>query len=593
MTTTFAYGLASLTRTDPTGTSVITLDPFGRQVALDDPVTTGTWAWSYRADGQPSTVTPPNGWGNVTSSSYDAAGNLTGLATTNAAFTYTANRAGNRLTEDAQVAGDPQNGTATFTFDPLGRLTGYSLPSIRTLGATWQADINRAGLTTDGTPVATTFDAADRPTSTGFATDLDGRLTAIPARGGAAAKSLAYDALGRLVSATVAGVTRTYAYDPLDRLVTVSEGGTPVVRIRYAGQSGSVVQLLDNSWAVTRSIAVDAAGSALADWTPGGSGWRRYVTNGHGDLVATAAANGTVSASLRLDPWGVPLQAVPAGYPAFGFQGSLTDRTTTLVYARARWYDPVLATFTSEDPLAGGIADPPSRHLYAYGAGDPVDRADPEGTKWWRVATREHDLGFELKVVKSAGRWILCDLVANWSRLRLEGVLLSAGCAGIDLLDLQLAVASRVDTTFLVRTVIMKSDDPGRETDWYVTPGVKARVVKTGRVYTSFARYPSLIYQERFNALDGPFAQRGFAGELELRGRACAEASWFGWREWGPRTRRDATSRDAGFCRGYSARAMGYDDPWNGRKRWSVASRRWPLFFRWGIDPEVRGGMWR
>ena len=58
--------------------------------------------------------------------------------------------------------------------------------------------------------MATTFDAADRPTSTGFANDLDGRLTSIPARGGAPAKSLAYDALGRLVSATVAGVTRTY-----------------------------------------------------------------------------------------------------------------------------------------------------------------------------------------------------------------------------------------------------------------------------------------------------------------------------------------------------------------------------------------------
>jgi RHS repeat-associated protein len=386
MTTTYAYGLASLTRTDPTGTSTATLDPFGRQATLDDPVTGGTWAWSYRADGQPASVTPPNGWGNVTSISYDAAGSLTGLTTTNAAFTYTLNRAGHRLTEAATVAGDPQNGTATFTFDPLGRLTGYALPWIRTLGASWQADTNRASLTTDGTPVATTFDAADRPTSTGFANDLDGRLTAVPARGGAPAKSLAYDALGRLVGATVAGVTRTYAYDPLDRLVTISEGGNPVVRIRYVGQTASVAQLLDGSWAVTRNIGTDATGTPLADWAAGGSGWRRLVSNGHGDLVATAAADGTISASLRLDPWGVPLGPLPAGYPAFGFQGSLTDRTTTLVYARARWYDPVLATFTSEDPLAGDIADPPSRHLYAYGAGDPVDRIDPNGLHWLKVS---------------------------------------------------------------------------------------------------------------------------------------------------------------------------------------------------------------
>lgn len=332
--TTYAYGLASLTRTDPTGTSVTTLDPFGRQVALDDPVTSGTWAWSYRADGQPSTVAPPNGWGNVTTSSYDAAGHLTGLATTNAAFTYTLNRAGHRLTETATVAGDPQNGTATFAFDPLGRLAGYTPPGSSLVPYGWDEVPNR----TSAGGVTTTFDAADRPTSAGFATDLDGRLTAIPARGGAAAKSLAYDALGRLVSATVAGVTRTYAYDPLDRLVTVSEGGSAVVRLRYVGQTASVAQLLDGAWAVTRSTAVDATGSALADWALGGTGWRRYVTNGHGDLVAALAANGAVSASLRLDPWGVPLRAVPAGYPSFGFQGSLTDRSTTLVYARARWW---------------------------------------------------------------------------------------------------------------------------------------------------------------------------------------------------------------------------------------------------------------
>ena len=221
------------------------------------------------------------------SSSYDAAGSLTGLATTNATFTYTANRAGHRLTETATVTGDPQNGEAQFTYDPLGRLASYSLPGIRTLGATWQADTNRATLATDGTPAATTFDAADRPTSSGFASDLDGRLTAIPARGGAAAKALEYDALGRLVSATVAGVTRTYAHDPLDRLVTVSEGGNPVVRFRYVGLTGSVAQLLDGAWAVTRNIGTDATGSPLADWAPGGTGWRRnrgWVTPARGGI---------------------------------------------------------------------------------------------------------------------------------------------------------------------------------------------------------------------------------------------------------------------------------------------------------------------
>ena len=208
--TTYTYSLTSPSWTDPTGTYLVTLDKFDRQVALDDPVTTGTWAFAYRADGQAASVAPPGGWGNVTTSSYDAAGSLTGLATTNAAFTYTRNRAGHRLTETATVTGDPQNGTATFTFDPLGRLASYTPPGSAQIPYAWDEVPNR----TSAAGVTTTFDVANRPTSTGFAHDLDGRLTAVPARGGAAAKSLAYDALGRLVSATVGGVTRTYGYDP-------------------------------------------------------------------------------------------------------------------------------------------------------------------------------------------------------------------------------------------------------------------------------------------------------------------------------------------------------------------------------------------
>jgi YD repeat-containing protein len=97
------------------------------------------------------------------------AGHLTELATTNATFTYSLNRAGHRLSEDAQVTGDPQNGEATFAYDPLGRLAGYTPPGSAQVPYGWDKVPNR----TSAGGVTTTFDAADRPTSTGFATDLD------------------------------------------------------------------------------------------------------------------------------------------------------------------------------------------------------------------------------------------------------------------------------------------------------------------------------------------------------------------------------------------------------------------------------------
>ena len=63
------------------------------------------------------------------------------------------------------------DGTATFTYDKVGRITGFDSP----LGGTstdqaygWQKVPNRDSLTIGtGSPVTTTYDAADRPTSSG------------------------------------------------------------------------------------------------------------------------------------------------------------------------------------------------------------------------------------------------------------------------------------------------------------------------------------------------------------------------------------------------------------------------------------------
>ena len=383
-TTTYAYSLTSPSWTDPTGTYLVTLDAFDRQASLDDPVTTGVSPTTYRADGQVAAVVrPTTPTATTTTHAYDVAGRLTGLATTNAAFTHTLNRAANRLSENAQVSGDPQNGGATFAFDALGRLATYTPPGGSAVPYGWDEVPNR----TSAGGVTTTFDAANRPTSSGFATDLDGRISAIPLLATFAARNpMAYDALGRLTSVTVSGVATTYTYDPLDRLATVSRGGAAVARFRYVGRTTSVAQILDGAGTVTRNIGTDWAGVRFADWGPGGANLRYLGANGHGDLVYTLSSAGAVSATNRLDPWGVPLGTPPSGFPEFRLQGSWYDGATDLAWVIARWYAPRLGTFTSEDSVVGDPTDPPSRHLYAYGAGDPVDRADVSGRHYLRVS---------------------------------------------------------------------------------------------------------------------------------------------------------------------------------------------------------------
>ena len=105
----------------------------------------------------------------TTTSGYDALGRLLARTTTpgpRAAYVETYNRAGNRLSEASTITGDPADGTAITGYDPLDRLTSYALPSLRkTLGSAFDAVPNRTTLTTDGVPVSTTFDAANRPTT--------------------------------------------------------------------------------------------------------------------------------------------------------------------------------------------------------------------------------------------------------------------------------------------------------------------------------------------------------------------------------------------------------------------------------------------
>jgi RHS repeat-associated protein len=391
--TTYTYGLASATRTDPSSASAYTfaLDAFGRETGIVDPVhgAGSPWTTAYAADGQPTSLAAPDG--NTTAYGYDPAGRLLTISTTAGAthradYTYAYNAAGQRLTENSQVTGDTANGTASFAYDPLGRITSFSgLPAFANQGYTWDKVPNRLSKTVGASSVTTTFDAANRPvtdtTPATYGVDADGRITSRPVAGGS--ETLAYDSLGRLASATVGGVTTTYTYDPLDRLVTVTRGSA-VARLRYVGTTTTIAQVRDGSDAVQYNLATSLAGEPRFDFTPGGATQRFYGTNGHHDVTWTASASGAVASTERYDPWGS--QTVSSGsLPDLRFQGSWFDATTGLAWAVNRWYAPDLGTFTSEDAVLGQHEQPETRQLYAYGAGDPVGRADPDGQYWYKV----------------------------------------------------------------------------------------------------------------------------------------------------------------------------------------------------------------
>jgi len=193
------------------------------------------------------------------------------------------------------------------------------------------------------------------------------------------------------------------------------------VRFRYTGLTTSAAQWLDDAaGTVTRHIANGWLGERLADWTGSGSNLRIYGTNGHHDVTWLATSTGTVSQALRYDPWGNPRPgSAPSGYTPFRFQGAWFDATTSLNWVITRWYAQSLGRFISEDTLLGDPSAPPSRHLYAYAAGEPIGRWDPDGRKIvrlsrnysWNGSAYRYDTGKLNQVVSVVPICFVCLLV--------------------------------------------------------------------------------------------------------------------------------------------------------------------------------------
>jgi RHS repeat-associated protein len=63
----------------------------------------------------------------------------------------------------------------------------------------------------------------------------------------------------------------------------------------------------------------------------------------------------------------------------FRYSGELWGSKTELQYLRARWYDPSIGRFITQDTYEGDISNPLSLNLYAYAQNNPERFIDPSG----------------------------------------------------------------------------------------------------------------------------------------------------------------------------------------------------------------------
>lgn len=136
----------------------------------------------------------------------------------------------------------------------------------------------------------------------------------------------------------------------------------------------SVLRML----ASATDVLVDhgASGQLLAwgaDFVAEGPRFQNIHADGLGSIVAMTDAAGNVTSRRQYDAWGN--LEVGADQPGYAFTGREWDPETGLYYYRARYYDPKVGRFLSEDPIgfAGGI------NLYAYVGNNPIGWVDPTG----------------------------------------------------------------------------------------------------------------------------------------------------------------------------------------------------------------------
>jgi len=227
-------------------------------------------------------------------------------------------------------------------------------------------------------------------TVTVTATDLGGNVTTkswtanVPAASG----SYSYDPNGNLAQRFDGTDTWTYEWNAENELKRVVKNGVEQARFAYDPNGRRVTKVaagVTTDWTYAgEDMLRETRGATTLKYVHGpgideplaiddGSGLTYLHADGLGSVVAMTNAAGAVSLVRRYDAWGnLESGAATDGY---AFTGREWDSETGLYYYRARYYDPTLGRFISEDPL-GFIA---GTNFHEYVGSNPVVYGDPFG----------------------------------------------------------------------------------------------------------------------------------------------------------------------------------------------------------------------
>lgn len=359
------------TMTDPSGgVTTYTYDALNQLSSFTNPANQ-TYAFEYDALSRRKKVTRPGGLS--TTYAYDAGNRLTSLTHGGPpgalSFTYAYDRVGNR-----QGVTDAQ-GTHSYNYDSLYRLTAASHTMSLPLESYGYDSIENR--TTSHLSSTYTYDAANRLTSDGafdYAYDAAGNLTRKTERASGKAVNFTYDGENQLTRIDFPdGSFAAYRYDGLGRRIEKNAGGQLT---RFVYDSQNILAEFSPSGTQT---ALYTQGSGIDDVLSvhRGAATYFYQSDALGSVARVVDDAGAVKASLVYDSFGQILSGTGDPQSAYAFQGREFDKESGLYYFRARYYDPRLGRFISEDPLGfeGGA------NFFAFVHNNPINSTDPLGLK--------------------------------------------------------------------------------------------------------------------------------------------------------------------------------------------------------------------
>ena len=194
--------------------------------------------------------------------------------------------------------------------------------------------------------------------------------------------SFTYDAEGLRNSKTVNGEKTVFVWDGDQLVMELSEGGK--VQKRYI--RGNDLVYADKGENTEKQY---------------------YVTDPHGNVVQLTDESGAVTKTYEYDSFGNEVDPDSKDDNPFRYCGEYYDKETEEIYLRARYYQPAVGRFLTRDSYTGEDDEPMSLHLYAYCGYDGVNAWDSSGHK--RTKIYEVDGHKAYALTKKSGKKVLIE----------------------------------------------------------------------------------------------------------------------------------------------------------------------------------------